>query len=141
MNIKRKIQSLIVRCKSTIDYCNAVKMADEYHARDGQRYYVVAGATDGRLLVMDRARFRALKKANRLDYSITLQSLTEKSFYFTAHGNGTGALTKEGIAEKRRDFYRWRQSIFEQRQKVKAALRKQRRSPLARFFSFKPKKR
>lgn len=141
MKIIDKFQSIIVRCKSTIDYCNAVKMADEYHARDGQRYYVVAGATDGLLLVMDRSRFRALKKANRLDYSITLQSLAEKSFYYTAHGNGSGALTKAGIAEKRRDFYHWRQACFERRQRAKAAMRKQRRSPLARFFSFKPKER
>lgn len=141
MKVINKLQSLIVRCKSTIDYTNAVRMADDYHARDGQRYYVVAGATDGRLLVMDRARFRMLKKKNMLDYSITLQSLVEKSFYFTAHGNGSGILTKADVDAKRRDFYRWRQEIFERRQKTKALLRKQRHSPLARFFSFKRKER
>lgn len=117
-------RKIINRCKSTIDYTNAVKMADEYHANDGCRYYVVAGSTNGRLLVMDRSRFRLLKKKNRLDYSITLQALEEKAFYYTAHGNGTGMLSPEDIKAKRRDYYKWRESCYERTAFLRAQKRR-----------------
>ena len=99
-------------------------MADEYHAQDGQRYYVVAGATDGRLLVIDRSRLRELKKAKRIDYSITVKSLEEKCFYHTPYANGDGQLTKEDIAIKREDFFNWREACYDRSAKIKALKKK-----------------
>ena len=54
----------ITKLRDYLRYSEAVKKADEAHAKDGDRYYVVpSNNKDGKilLLVMDRKNFRRLK--------------------------------------------------------------------------------
>jgi len=115
----KKIRQLINRAKSIIDYQKAVKMADTEHAKDGERYYVLGGSTDGMLLVMNRSTLKKLKKEGRIDYSISVLTLEKKSFYHTPYSNGTGELTPADIVYKRKQFFRWRAACYERCRRLK----------------------
>lgn len=104
MNILQKIRAYL-------QLREAVRMADDAHAKDGGRYYVLPtmGSYNGkpRLVVMDRRNFRKLKHKGYIPTRATIRNLVSESFYFTPYINGDGFITTDFQQRKVRQFYSW----------------------------------
>lgn len=81
-------------------------MADNAHKQNGERYYVMPGY-DRKLIIMDRRNFRLLKQKNYIPNKASVKHLELECFYCTPYKNGKGKLSKDDIASKRDQFYRW----------------------------------
>lgn len=80
-------------------YREAVKMAEDAHAKDGDRYYVVASnQKNGKpgLIVMDRKNFRKLKRKGYINKDANIRDLISECFYCTPYRNGDGYLDARG---------------------------------------------
>ena len=91
--------TFIHKFRDYLRYREAVKKADEAHAKDGDRYYVVpSNNMDGKilLLIMDRKNFRKLKQKGYINKDANIRDLVNESFYFTPYVNGDGYLDAEG---------------------------------------------
>lgn len=99
MNIFKKLQAK-VKIK------RAIALADESHAKDGQRYYVMPTA-EGKLIVMNRKSFRKLKLKKYISYKAMVADLEKESFYHTPYGNGTGAITDDTFKRKQKEYMFW----------------------------------
>ena len=84
----------------------AIRMADEQHAKDGDRYYVIP-STDGTLLIMDRKNFRGMKRKHYIGKNVTLNDLQREAFYYTPYANGRDGLTPEACQERANAYYAW----------------------------------
>lgn len=84
----------------------AKRMADEQHAKDGDRYYVVPN-TKGQLLVMDRKNFKKLKQKGYIDRGTTLNDIRRGAFYYTPYANGSDAMNKALQKEGAEMYYAW----------------------------------
>lgn len=84
----------------------AIQTADEQHAKDGDRYYVIP-STDGKLLIMDRKNFRAMKRKHYIGKNVTLNDLKRECFYHTPYANRTGAITPEERNARANSYYAW----------------------------------
>lgn len=84
----------------------AVKMADEQHAKDGDRYYVVP-STNGQLLVMDRKNFKKMKQKGYIDKKVNLNDLRRSAFYYTPYPNGSDAMNEALKKEGAEMYYAW----------------------------------
>ena len=85
---------------------SAIRMADEQHAKDGDRYYVVP-STNGQLLIMDRKNFKKLKQKGYINRGETLNNLRRGAFYYTPYNNGTDAMTSQDRKEHAELYYMW----------------------------------
>ena len=77
-------------------YREAVKQADEAHAKSGERYYVMPVTVEGskpKLLIMNRSNFRKLKQKHYISHKATQRDLINECFYCTPYSNGNGYLT------------------------------------------------
>ena len=84
----------------------AIQMADEQHAKDGDRYYVMP-TTDGNLLIVDRKNFRGMKRKHYIGKNVTLNDINRECFYHTPHANGTGAITPDERKARANSYYAW----------------------------------
>lgn len=82
----------------------AMEMADNAHASEGGRYYVVPTSTD-KLMVLDRHSFRNLKQKGYVPKKYNIKTLETECFYCTPYRNGKGGLSKEQIKERRMNYY------------------------------------
>ncbi|MCM1356414.1 MAG: hypothetical protein NC212_08425 [Staphylococcus sp.] len=89
----------------------AVRKADNAHAKTGERYYVVpAGSADKNLLIMDRRNFRKLKQKRYITGRPLIRDLVAECFYCTPYANGSGTLHREALILKRRQYLSWYES-------------------------------
>ena len=80
-------------------YREAVKQADEAHAKSGERYYVMPVTVEGskpKLLIMNRSNFRKLKQKHYISHKATQRDLINECFYCTPYRNGDGYLDARG---------------------------------------------
>lgn len=84
----------------------AVNKADRAHEKDGERYYVMP-TKNGKLVVLDRANFRTLKRKHYISYKATQRDMLNECFYFTPYRNGDGYITRDGLKKKTAQFYSW----------------------------------
>lgn len=84
----------------------AIQLADEQHAKDGDRYFVIP-STDGTLLIMDRKNFKGLKRKKYIGKNVTLHDMYRECFYYTPYTNGNDALTPEVRKAKANSYYAW----------------------------------
>ena len=84
----------------------AIRTADEQHAKDGDRYYVVP-SLDGQLLIMDRKNFKALKLKHYIEKKVTLNDLRRECFYHTPYSNGTDVMPDEVRKLRAASYYAW----------------------------------
>lgn len=84
----------------------AIRTADEQHAKDGDRYYVVP-SLDGQLLIMDRKNFRKMKRKHYIDQKATLNDLRRECFYHTPYANGTDFMPAYVRKERAESYYAW----------------------------------
>jgi hypothetical protein len=85
---------------------NAIIMADEQHAKDGDRYYVVP-TTDGTLLVVDRKNVKVLKRKHYIGKNVVMNDIIHESFYYTPFANGRDTLTPAQRQAKANAYYAW----------------------------------
>ena len=91
--------------KDYLRYRKAVQMADDAHAKDQDRYYVMP-SMDGKLLVMDRKNFRILKKKGYIAKNATIQNAIDECFYFTPRLNDVG-MVEPVIKERYEEYKKW----------------------------------
>lgn len=90
-------------------YREAIRKADQAHASDGNRYYVMPSA-EGKLLIVDRENFRILKSKHYISHQAKVKDLERECFYCTPYHNGTGELPPLLIAIKRKQYLDWYQA-------------------------------
>lgn len=98
-------------------YREAVNKADDAHAKTGERYYVMP-STSGKLLIMDRINFRAMKKKHYINHNANVRDLVNECFYLTPYRNGDGYLDEEGKKIKLALYYSWCE-VFRKQKKGK----------------------
>lgn len=92
-----------------IDYLKlrkAIITADELHAKDGDRYYVMPGS-DGKLIIMDRKNFKRLKLKHYIDQKVTLNDLRRECFYHTPYADGSDHMPAYVRKERAESYYAW----------------------------------
>lgn len=82
-------------------YRKAVQMADDAHAKDGDRYYVMPSNQKKQkgkptLIVMDRKNFRKLRQKGYIDRRANMRDVVNECFYCTPYANGNGYLDAKG---------------------------------------------
>lgn len=87
-------------------YREAVIMADEAHAKDSDRYYVMP-SMDGKLLVMDRKNFRRLKRKGYIHKNATMQNAIRECFYYTPGLANAGVITEDALKRKYAEYKKW----------------------------------
>lgn len=94
------------RLKAYLALRKAINMADEKHADGGGRFYVLP-TSDGKLIVTDKKNFRTLRRKHYIGQDATMQDAMNECFYFTPYKNGSGYITPEILAIKRRQYLSW----------------------------------
>ena len=87
----------------------AIIMADEQHAKDGDCYYVIP-SLDGTLLIMDKKNFKRLKLKHYIPKDATIQHLRQECFYHTPYADGSyrlDAFNRKRLAD---NYYAWASS-------------------------------
>ncbi len=104
--------------KKFIDYLRyreAVKKADEAHAKTGERYYVMPSSNkkSGKpaLIVMDRYNFRKLKQKGYINREARTRDLVAECFYCTPYKNGDGYLDESGRKYKLAFYFSYCESV------------------------------
>lgn len=99
-------------------YLEAVKKAEEAHASNGERYYVMpatmpATAKTGKpkLIIMDRRNFRRLRHKKYINREACVRDLVNECFYCTPYRNGSGYLDTEGRRLKLALYYSYCKDI------------------------------
>ena len=92
--------------KDYLRYREAVELADEAHAKDSDRYYVMP-SMDGKLLVMDRKNFRELKRKGYIRKDATIQNAITECFYYTPRIGGQEPITKSIQKAKWKEYKKW----------------------------------
>lgn len=96
MNIFEKIVA-------KLRFKEAVRRADEAHAKNGQRYYILP-TKGGKLVIMDRKNFRLLRHKRYIVRGAKVPELVVRSLYFTPYRNGEGGMTESA---RKRAFVRY----------------------------------
>lgn len=104
MNIFKKFRAML-------RLNEAIRRADNAHKESGERYYVMPSGKKGNLIIMDRANFRKLKHKKYINRTAFVGDLERECFYCTPYRNGTGQLSPEAVAIKRKQYYSWIDSL------------------------------
>jgi hypothetical protein len=87
---------------------SAVQMADKAHAESGKRFYVLPSYQKGcKLVVMDRAGFRLLKKKGLVNRNADMYTVSLECFYATPNPDGSDFMTLPIREEKKRQYFQW----------------------------------
>lgn len=84
----------------------AIITADELHASNKDRYYVMPGS-DGKLVIMDRRNFRRLKLKNYIDKSVNLNDVRRECFYHTPYADESDPMPPYVRSMRANDYYQW----------------------------------
>ena len=83
----------------------AAQMADEAHAKTGNRYFVMPVSGTTKLAVMDRSNFRQLKRKHYIKQGVTMLDVKAECFYATPNSIGQHGMSIETKREKGRQFF------------------------------------
>ena len=75
---------IIKKLKARIAFTLAVRKAEDAHAKDSDRYYVLPSG-DGKLVVIDRMNFKKLRRKHYVGKKHTPSRLVDECFYYTAN--------------------------------------------------------
>lgn len=109
---------LFRRFKAYLALREAIRKADDAHARGGGRFFIL-GSADGKLIVTDKKNYRGLKRKGYIDRNATTQDALNECFYFTPFKDGHGAINKVIMDIKRKQFLSWVDAIHEMKKKTK----------------------
>lgn len=129
----------IIQFVDYLRYREAVRKADQAHAANGERYYVMPTANRSRtatdkpvlsLIVMDRANFRKLKQKHYVTHRASVRDLVSECFYCTAYRDGNGYLDAIGRKMKLALYF----SYCRSQRAIAAESRRQRRQRAIRRY-------
>lgn len=107
--------------KAYLRYREAVKKADEAHAKTGERYYVMPSSGNKKaLLIMDRFNFRKLKHKGYIANKAFVADLERECFYATPYRNGTAEIPNSVIELKKQQYYSWCNGKIQRKTKTKS---------------------
>ena len=90
----------------------AMKLADKAFAENNHRYFVIpSSGISSKLIVLDRATFRHLKKDGYIESTLSVRDLLHDSFYYTPNDNGKDALPPYGVKAKRLSYYNYVEAV------------------------------
>lgn len=98
--------NIFQKFRATLQLREAIRQAEEAHAADGNRYYVMP-ADNGKLVIMDRRNFRLLKRKHYVNANANCHNLMVESFYFTANRDGSGYLSEADRKYKVQQYFAW----------------------------------
>lgn len=86
----------------------AIRIAEQAHARSGQRFFVMPRVgSRGKLVVFDRSNFRTLRRKGYLPQEARMADVMRECFYFTPCRGGAGGMNPADAAVKRAMYFRW----------------------------------
>jgi hypothetical protein len=102
MNVFKKI-------KAYLQFRQAIITAEDAHAKDGTRYWVMPYDRDNKpnLFIVNRQNFKILKRKGYIPKNATIGDLDRECFYVTAGTGNVEPLSPKDAEYKRRVFYRW----------------------------------
>lgn len=103
--MKKRIGNLIemyIIWKANLRLRYAIKKAEDAHAKQGDRFFVMPDAFD-RLIVMRRKGMRNLRRHGIMDRRVRMPDVWKESFYFTADRGGNKL--PPDVMEKKRLMY------------------------------------
>lgn len=104
------ILNLFRKFKAKVQLAKAIRMADDAHRADGERYYVMP-TSSGRLMVTDRKNFRGLKAKHYIPQTASVKNLVDECFYCTPYRDGTGVLPDFVMEIKTKQYFAWVEHI------------------------------
>ncbi len=105
MDIFRKL-------RASLRLTEAIKRAEQAFKETGERYYVMPTTSHkGELIIMDRRNFRKLKQKGYISHDVRVTDLERECFYCTSYRNGEGVLPDFIVDMKRKEYYKWLDSI------------------------------
>lgn len=84
----------------------AIREADMAHKKYHERYYVMSDE-DLNVFWLNKQMFRELRASGYIHTSMFMRDLQERSWYFTAHGNGTGSMSDKDRRVRRAAYFRY----------------------------------
>ena len=96
--------NIFKRFRAVLRIKEAARQADKAHKETGERYYVMPNGNSGKLIIMDRFNFRKLKQKRYMSPKVFVDDLERECFYCTPYRNGDGALPKEVVKMKCRQY-------------------------------------
>lgn len=96
--------NIFKRFRAALRIKEAARQADKAHKQTGERYYVMPNGNRGKLIIMDRFNFRKLKQKRYVSPKVFVNDLERECFYCTPYRNGNGALPKEVVKMKCRQY-------------------------------------
>ena len=96
----------VIHFRDYLRYNQAVKLADENHARSGERFYVMPAA-DCKLIVVDRKNFRIMKQKSYYTHKANVIDLIRESFYFTPYRDESRRISPDDAQRKLSEYYAW----------------------------------
>ena len=84
----------------------AIRKADEAHAANGHRYYVIP-AQNRQLVVIDKENMKKLRHKHYFHHAFNTGDLMRTSFYYTPFSNGQGAISPQEAHLLRLFYYKW----------------------------------
>ncbi len=96
--------NIFKRFRAVLRIKEAARQADKAHKETGERYYVMPNGNSGKLIIMDRFNFRKLKQKRYMSPKVFVDDLERECFYCTPYRNGNGALPKEVVKMKCRQY-------------------------------------
>lgn len=107
-NVKLLIMiRLLKKLKALMVYNKAVHAADLASSREGgNRYYVMPSTRRGKVIIVDRANFRLLRKKHYVNKDMKIQDCVNNCFYHTKDRKGE-AMHPLLIEKGRKRFIDW----------------------------------
>lgn len=86
----------------------AIQLADDSHANDGERYYVIPSTEKGiKLIVLNRRNFRILKSKGYISRKASVMNLDSESFYATPYRDGSRTPSQFELDLRRQAYLFW----------------------------------
>lgn len=85
----------------------AIHKAEEAHARNGQRFYVIPAQNKKQLVITDRRNFRIMRMKKYFHRDMIMRDVDDACIYYTAHRNEESPMSRSERKRRALGFYRW----------------------------------
>lgn len=96
---------IVIKLKAKIAFIKAVRLAEDSHAKDGDRYYILPSG-DGKLVVVDKMNFKRLRRKHYIGKNYTPSRLVDECFYYTANYH-EGGMCDETRRKMMKSYVKW----------------------------------
>lgn len=107
---------IIKKLKARIAFTLAVRRAEDAHAKDSDRYFVLPSG-DGKLVIVDKMNFKRLKRKHYVGRNQTPSRLIDECFYYTANCF-EGGMKKDVVKKMMKSYIIWAVNLPQLNKKV-----------------------